>query len=74
MSTITFSAVCRRFERSHKHHSRISKLKPAEIQGFHGSQFAWLDGNTIQDVGDLAAVEGWCRAAGVLHHHEMIVA
>jgi hypothetical protein len=74
MSTITFSAARRRFERAHDHHQTISKMSRAERQGMGGSPFAMVEGNTIRDTGDMTAVERWCREAGALHDQETIVA
>lgn len=73
MSTITFSAARRRFERAHDNHQTISKLSEAERQGLGGFPFARMDGNTVVDVGDLPAVERWCHDAGVRQHGERVL-
>lgn len=72
MSTITFSAARRRFERAHDNHRTISKMSQTERQGMGGSPFALVEGSTIMDVGDLTAVERWCRDAGVLGTGETV--
>ncbi|MEY9594796.1 hypothetical protein ABIA06_007087 [Bradyrhizobium yuanmingense] len=71
-NTVTFTAARRRFERSQPQRY-IRKLNQAERQGM-GSPFALVEGNTIRDAGDVAAVERWCRAAGVLHPSETVTA
>jgi hypothetical protein len=73
MSTITFSAACRRFERAHDNYWTISKLRPSERQSL-GFPFALMDGNHVMDCGDLAAVQRWCREAGVLRQSETVAA
>src|SRR5690348_13264249 len=59
MSTITFSAARRRFERAHDQHRTISKMSKAERQGMGDAPFALMEGNTIRDTGDTKVVERW---------------
>lgn len=71
-NTVTLTAARRRFERAQDGHRTISKLSRAEMQGLGGSRFALLVSNHVLDYGDLAAVERWCRDAGVLSTGETI--
>ncbi|MBC9877736.1 hypothetical protein G8O24_10330 [Bradyrhizobium sp. INPA01-394B] len=71
-NTVTFTAARRRFGRAHDDHRTISKLGQAEMQGLGGFAFALLESNHVLDYGDLAAVERWCRGAGVLSLGETI--
>ncbi|WP_368508203.1 hypothetical protein [Bradyrhizobium lupini] len=72
-ATVTLKAVQRRFERSQNYRSKICTLSARERQSMHGSRFALVEDNTVLDVGDLHAVNRWCRDAGVLHQHEVMI-
>jgi hypothetical protein len=73
MTAVTVRAACRRFACSHNHCRHISRLTPGESSNLHGAAFAVMEGSTIRDTGDLAALDRWCREAGVLAATERLV-
>lgn len=72
-ATVTFSTARRRFGRAYQPYRHISKLSGREAESLR-ADYDLMEGNTMRDYGCLNCVEDWCREAGVLGHHEQLVA
>lgn len=73
-TTLTFRAAAARFKRKSQYRSRICTLSARERNSMGPGPYGLLENNTVKDLGDLEAVERWCREAGVLGYNETVVA
>ena len=71
-TAITFRAAAARFKRKSKYRSRIYVLSARERNSMGSGPYGLLENNTVRDLGDIEAVERWCREAGVLRHNETV--